>query len=95
MQCRCPIELVVYIKLPKNKRVLGKRLYKIVTANEMQVGYLLQNGKSNTLFVLKMLQENCAKQKGCTCFVDLEKALGRVPRKVFEWAMRNKGIQDQ
>ena len=26
------------------------------------------------------------------CFVDLEKASDRVPRKVVEWAMRRKGI---
>ena len=28
------------------------------------------------------------------CFVDLEKAVNRVPRKVLEWAMRKKGITD-
>ena len=28
------------------------------------------------------------------CFVDREKALDRVPRKVLEWAMRKKGITE-
>ena len=28
------------------------------------------------------------------CFVDLEKAFDRVPRKVLEWVMRNRGIAD-
>ena len=28
------------------------------------------------------------------CFVDLENAFDRVPRKVLEWAMRKKGIPD-
>ena len=29
-----------------------------------------------------------------TCFVDLEKAFDRVPRKVMEWALRKKGLAD-
>ena len=28
------------------------------------------------------------------CFVDMEKAFGRVPRKVMEWTMRKKGLSE-
>ena len=28
------------------------------------------------------------------CFVDLDKAFDRVPRNVFEWAIRKKGMVD-
>ena len=30
----------------------------------------------------------------CMCFVDVEKAFDRVPRKVLEWVMRMKGIPE-
>ena len=32
------------------------------------------------------------KEKSCMCFVDVEKALDGVLRKVLEWEMRKKGI---
>ena len=42
-----------------------------------------------------MLQEeHHAKEKNCMCFVDLERAFDKVPRKVLEWSMRNKGISE-
>ena len=46
------------------------------------------------VFILRRIQdEYLAKQmKLHTCFV--EKALGRVPRKVVEWTMRKKGIDE-
>ena len=28
------------------------------------------------------------------CFVDIEKAFDRVPRKVMKWAMRKKGLSE-
>ena len=32
--------------------------------------------------------------KSCMCFVNLEKAFDRVPRKVIEWALRRKGVNE-
>ena len=78
------------------ERVLEKRLCGIVTVDEMQVGFMRKRGTIDAVFILRRMQEEYhAKGKALyMCFVDLEKAFGRVSRKVLEWAMRKKGIPD-
>ena len=51
-------------------------------------------GPIDAVFFLRKLQEeyHAKGKKLYMYFVDLEKDLDRVPRKVLEWAMRKKGI---
>ena len=69
-----------------------KKLHRIVSVDEMQVGFMPVKGTNDAVFILRRMQEeyNANGKKCYMCFVDLEKAFDRVPRKVLEWALRKK-----
>ena len=75
------------------ERVLGKRIRTLVNLNEMQFGFMPGKGTVDAIFIVRRMQEEYQKKdkKLYMCFVDMEKAFDRVPRKVMEWAMRKKG----
>ena len=76
------------------ERVLGKkRLVELCLLMKCNLALWLR-GTIDAVFILRRLQKEChAKGKKLNmCFVDLEKALDSVPRKVMDWAMRKKGI---
>ena len=62
----------------------------------MQFGFMPGKGTTRTLFILRRIQEEFRRRekKLYMCFVDLEKAFDRVPRKVMKWASRKKGLAE-
>ena len=48
----------------------------------------------DAILIVRRMQEKYQKKdkKLYMCFVDMEKAFHRVPRKVIEWAMRKKSL---
>ena len=51
---------------------------------------------TDALFVVRRMQEENRnkKKKLYMCFVDIEEAFDRVPRKVMEWAVKKKGLPE-
>ena len=78
------------------ERVLENRIRGLVMIDEMQFGFMPGKGTTNALFIRRRMQEEFRgrEKKLCLCFVDLEKAFDRVPRKVMEWALRKKGLAE-
>jgi hypothetical protein len=79
------------------ERVFLRRLREINKIDEMQCGFRSGRGTVDALFMARMLQEKYGRKKWklYICFVDLAKAFDRVPRKVIEWALRKKGVNDR
>ena len=78
------------------QRVLERRIRELVNIDLMQFGFTPGRGTTDALFVVQRIQEECRdkKKKLYMCFVDILKAFDRVPRKVMEWTMRNKGLSE-
>ena len=52
----------------------------------MQFGFMRERGMTDTLFVVRRMQEEYRnkKKKLYMCFVDIERAINRDPRKLME-----------
>ena len=66
--------------------VLEKRIRALVEMDDMQFGFIPGRGTTDALFIVRRMQKECRKKdkKLFVCFVDLEKAFDRVPRKVMQ-----------
>ena len=76
------------------ERVLERRIQQLVNIDSMQLDFM--PGMTDVLFVVRRMQEKYRdkKKKLYMCFVDIEKAFDRVPRKVMEGAMRKKDLSE-
>ena len=73
-----------------------KKLCRIVSVDEIKFRCMPERGSIDAVFILRRMQEeyHAKGKKLYVCFVHLEKAIDKVPRKVLEWAMRKKGIPE-
>ena len=74
------------------ERVLERRIRTLINLNKMQFGFMPGKGTVDAIFIVRRMQEEYQK-KLYVCFVDMEKAFKRVPRKVMEWAGHKKEDQ--
>ena len=76
------------------ERIVESLIRDRIKTDDMQFGFMPGRGTIDAIFVLRQMQEKYLSKKLPLYFpfVDLEKALDRVHRKVIWWAMRKVGI---
>ena len=77
-------------------RIVDGLIRQLVSVDDSQFGYIPGRGTTDTIFVVRQLQEKylATKKRLYMAFVDLEKAFDRVPQKVIWWVLRKVGVED-
>ena len=78
------------------ERIVDSLIRQLVSIDNSQFGFDPGRGTTDTIFVVRQLQEKylAANKRLYIAFVDLEKALDRVPRKIIWWALRKLGVEE-
>ena len=79
------------------ERVLESGIRELLMIDEMQFGFMPGKSTTHASFILRRMQEEFRgrEKKLFMCFLYLEKAFDRVPRKVMEWSLiKKKGLAE-
>ena len=78
------------------ERIVDGLIRQLVSINDSQFGFVPGRGTTDTIFVVRQLQEKylAANKRLYMAFVALEKAFDRVPRKIIWWALRKLGVEE-
>ena len=76
------------------EKVLERILRKLITINNMQVGFSPRKGITDAVCIILQLQEKHLEvhKDLFLTFVDLEKAYDKVPRDLVYWCLRRRGV---
>ena len=67
------------------ERILKRRIRTLINSNKMQFGFMPEKGTVDATFIVRRIQEEYRKKdkRLYMYFVDMEKAVDRVPREVM------------